>query len=766
MWTAAVAVLSAFGWIAATGQEARAGAEAASPPLSIAVMVSSRHDVCFDPGDVGAIKALTTREQERLNRQGGVHGRRIELRFLDDDGKADRTTENLRTAMSDPSTLAIVGLTSSNRAKEAFDALGKELRASAIPYLSNISVTNLFKDMPNVFTSQSSQDEERVPVMAKFIQRMRFQRVAFAGLADAVYSSAIGDGLRKQLDEGLIMADHRLLSQKEPKDGLQSQKEQKEGLQTQKEQKEVFDEGQLAAAIADIKARNPDLVVLGISGARAGEFIRAMVVAGVTPPTFVAGRIDSLPVELVKAYPSALYQLAWDALPETDNDRLRQLMSRDAPENWVFEGRRIATAPGWANGECKPRAESDANDPLTSANQRAIGRGALHADMVALVAEAARSARHGASVAGLRRQVIEQLTTTYAAGRGVFKGSYDSWSFQSSTRSAARTPFVVVHPPGLDRAQLAPVQFVRVKNGALRQIDTLYVDIDLIRAHRIEDNEKTFFAEFYLSMRDNKNASIESIDFTNSFIDPRTNGRQITVEVLHGGGASDSYPESMKIYKVAGRFTFEPEMSRYPFDTQRFAINVQSKRADHPFVVQPPPADLRDKVVATDGWDVKGQYVGYSEDVVPILDAFTLAPSVVPFHKSSFVWLMKRQTTDYFLRVVVPLGFILIVAYMSFFISTDHFEAIVTIQVTALLSAVALYLSLPKLDSDDATISDRLFVFNYMMVSMMIGISILRVSPYVTDRPWFKNLLRLAHVAGIPAMMGAMALYVYRLIEI
>ena len=57
---------------------------------------------------------------------------------------------------------------------------------------------------------------------------------------------------------------------------------------------------------------------------------------------------------------------------------------------------------------------------------------------------------------------------------------------------------------------------------------------------------------------------------------------------------------------------------------------------------------------------------------------------------------MKRQTTDYFLRVVVPLGFILIVAYLSIFIPRAHFEAIVTIQVTALLSAVALYLALPK----------------------------------------------------------------------
>ena len=743
VWSTLPALALGLVSLAQASDPARAGAEAAPPPLSIAVMISSRPDECYDRGDVGATRALAGREQVRINGQGGIGGRRVELRFLDDQSKAELTTANLRAALSDPSTLAVIGLTSSNRAKTAFEALGKELRDSSIPYISNISVTGLFKDMPNVFTSQSSQDEERVPVMAEFIRRTHLNRVAFAGLSDAVYSKAIGDGLQKRLDPGTLVVDRRLGSKDD-----------------------VLDEGQLSAAVAEIKDKKPDLLVLGIGGERAAAFVRALALAGVTPPLFVGGRIDSLPAELVKVYPSALYQLAWDAPPESDNDRLRQLVSRHRPESWVFEGGKVASAPGWASGECKPRQASEVADPFEPANLRAINRGALNADMVALVAEAARSARPGASVAGLRRQVLEQLTSSYAAGRGVFNGSFEAWSFQAVTRTAVRTPFVVIEPPGLGRTQLAPIQFVRVKDGTLRQIDTMYLDIDLIRAQRVEDNEKTFFAEFYVSMRDNKNASIEAIDFTNAFIDPRTNGRQITVEVLHGGGASDSYPEGMKIYKVAGRFTFEPELSRYPFDTQRFAINIQPKRAELPFVVQPPPAVLRDKAVVTDGWDVKSQYVGYSEDFVPLLDAYTHAPSVVPFHKASFVWMMKRQTTDYFLRVVVPLGFILIVAYLSFFISTAHFEAIVTIQVTALLSAVALYLSLPKLDSDDATISDRLFVFNYMMVSVMIGISILRVSPWVTDKAWFKNVLRVAHILGIPLMIGAMAFYIYRQIDL
>jgi exodeoxyribonuclease VII large subunit len=40
-------------------------------------------------------------------------------------------------------------------------------------------------------------------------------------------------------------------------------------------------------------------------------------------------------------------------------------------------------------------------------------------------------------------------------------------------------------------------------------------------------------------------------------------------------------------------------------------------------MTQPPPHDLRDKQVTTDGWDPKSQYVGYDEDFVPVIDAFT-----------------------------------------------------------------------------------------------------------------------------------------------
>jgi hypothetical protein len=100
---------------------------------------------------------------------------------------------------------------------------------------------------------------------------------------------------------------------------------------------------------------------------------------------------------------------------------------------------------------------------------------------------------------------------------------------------------------------------------------------------------------------------------------------------------------------------------------------------------------------------------------------------------------------------------------MSIFIPLSKFEAIVTIQVTALLSAVALYLALPKVDAGEGTtISDRVFLFAYSAVSLMIVISILRSRPVALSR-WVGKSLGVVHVVLIPLLVAAMTLYVYSL---
>src|SRR5262245_13729699 len=724
-----------FSMLLATSRaQAQADTGAAAQSPSIAIFVSSPKNQCYDNGVAAAIEQLAKAEQKRINASGGVLRRTLDLQFLDDRQDDARALANMKQALANPNTIAMIGLSQTTRASAVFDAVGSDIGASGIPFLSDITVNSIFEKQRNVFTMRPSQDDERLPVMEAFIKARAIKRPAFVGLKDQLFSSSLGDGLKSSEVLSLV-ADHRLAAKPDP--------------------------AAIAAVVSDLKQKNADLVILAVGGARTAEILAAFADAGMTPPLFVTGRIETIVERSGREYPGDIYQLAWDNLPDIFSERLRERVIRNGLDRWIFEGAKVPEAPGWKTGECKARPAA-APDVYDSRNMLAIGRGTQYADMVALVAEALKSADPRANTAGLRAHLLKQLNTTYAAGVGAFRGSFENWSFRPGSRAADRTPFIVMRPSGLGASQLAPLQFVRLRSDTLRKVDTLYLDVDLIRLHRVEDDDKSFFADFYLSMRGN-NASIKQVEFANSFVDPKTNDRQITVRTLHEAGPSEVYPPEMSIYLVSGKFTFEPRLASYPFDTQRFAITIQAKSGEAPFIIQPPPHSLRDRAAQTDGWFPLDQYVGYDEDFVPTIDAWTLRQSIVPFYRASYVWLMQRQTADYYLRVVAPLAFILAVAYMSIFIPLIHFEAIVTIQVTALLSAVALYLALPKVDADGGTtISDRVFLFAYCAVSLMIVISILRTTRPVVYVRWVAKSLSLAHIVLIPLLVAAMTLYVYR----
>jgi len=67
-------------------------AEASGRPVTVKVLLSSRSDACYDPGDTLAIKRLTRIEQQRVNESGGIAGRKLQVEFLDDqrDNEQDR----------------------------------------------------------------------------------------------------------------------------------------------------------------------------------------------------------------------------------------------------------------------------------------------------------------------------------------------------------------------------------------------------------------------------------------------------------------------------------------------------------------------------------------------------------------------------------------------------------------------------------------------------------------------------------------------------
>ncbi len=724
-------------------------------PVSISIFVSSDANGCYEPGLVRAIKQFTRAEAERINAAGGIAGHPLDLRIADDYSNSGKTVANVSRALSNERLLAMIGVSSSTRGKALFDAIGQQIGASNVPFITEISLNRLFAPYGNVFTLASSVDNE-LDVLATFIGQKGFKRPAFVGLKEHLYVKALGDGMKARLSgagagagavaepgkagvskAGLVAANVESNDDGDRSDGgdrNDGYDDNPRGLVADirvKIDAYVLKQAQGEQIAAELKAARPDVLLLGIGSGAGGQLLKYLANADLKIPVFIVyGRISRMLRRAGTIDPNwPFFQFAWDGVPNAYNERLRQRIWRAGTANWLFDDTPVA--PGSENWR-KQGCEITKKTPLAildDRNRRAIGRGAQYRDMLALIAEAAKNAPSKASLAQLRAHIVARISR-YSMGRQVSRGWWRDWSFTRNRTSAADT-LIVSRPSGDSGIVLADQQYARV-NGKLEPRPVVYFSLDLISISRIETNDKSFDAEFYLSLKSkDPSINISSIDFTNAYRSQAGHKRLVSWREIHNGDAGTNFPKDVKLYKVSGKFTFHPNLSHYPFDTQRLSISFQPASTAQPFLIQPPTKAAREGHFELDGWQAKDQYVGSDQDIIPTIDKHVSEKRIVPFYKFNYSWVVRRIAVDYFQRVVVPLGFILLVTYFSIFLTHNRFESIMGIQVTALLSAIALYLALPKIDSDQATLSDKIFMITYAGVSFMIGLSILKDSRLV-----------------------------------
>lgn len=735
-WLVAAVFVAAA--LAMRSGEARADtADAATAKYSIGVFVSQPADRCYDMGVVRAISHFIQRRVEELNQLPEFADRRLRADIYNDYSDPALAVANVKKVLDNPTTLAMVGLSGSNRAKAVFDGLGPDIAKRNIPFITDLTATGVLDPYPSTFTMRPSQESERVPVLLQFLKDQKFAKPAFVGMAENAASDELAGLLASGADAVPLVTTEYL----PVKDGKAS-------------------EMNLKAAIENLKTKDADITFVMLGASAVEQFLTEAVAAGLRSDVFVLTENENaLRSDVARAFGANLYQLAWQNLPEVYGSRLRREVMKHPTDRWLFPDIPNLSPEGQVAKACKPPADGFATDVFDNVNLRALNRGSRYGDMVGLMGEIVKTSSPGLTLEELRARIAREMTTTFASGRGTFSGEFSNWSFNPASRTVSQTPLILKKSRNLQNPRLAPRQYAKLRNNTLRTIQTVYMDVDLTRLFRVDDNEKSFFADFFLTMDADSGVPVTAIEFSNAFFDADSGGQKITLQPINEGADKGIYPGGVRIYKVTGKFMMHPDYSHYPFDTQLFPIELKPKSGELAFIVQPPPARLRDRVLETDGWAMRDQYVGYDEDYIPVTDAKTDEKSIVPFYKAEFSYVMQREATDYYLRVVVPLAFILIVAYLSIFIPREHFEAVVTIQVTALLSAVALYLSIPKVGNDAATISDRIFLIDYLAVSAMIAISIARVNPWMRHRLRIDSLFKWLHVLGMPLLVAGMIYY-------
>jgi ABC-type branched-subunit amino acid transport system substrate-binding protein len=116
-----------------------------------------------------------------VNRQGGIHGRRIELITLDDGGNEAKAKENAQRLISEHKVLALFGFIS----RPSSVAGAKVASESRTPFIGPFSGTPaLYKYDPYIFTVRASYDDELYSMVNQLVMTGH-KRIGFAYLNDA-----------------------------------------------------------------------------------------------------------------------------------------------------------------------------------------------------------------------------------------------------------------------------------------------------------------------------------------------------------------------------------------------------------------------------------------------------------------------------------------------------------------------------------------------------------------------------------------------------
>lgn len=668
---------------------------------TIAVHISSSSD--GGPEEVHAIRDFVERRAKAINDLGGIRGHALKIKFFDDQSQVEKTKANVAEALKDPQLIAMVGLWNSTRGSEVMDAVG----ASGIPLISELSVEALFSKHRNIYTLTRAVTDEQ-EVFLSFM-RDRFKSLAFVGLEGDLYTTAFHDHL-KSADQSIPIVSSAWI-----KGEIADQRDD------------------IDRVIEDIRAGQADMIFLSIGSRRGEEFLARLNSHNINVPVFIAlGSINGVVTAPGggKHYAGGLYEIAEGGIANLNNERLEQLMRN--PERM---------------------------GGIDTFSPYAIGYGARYADLVAMLAEMANKSPSGypARVADYLVDELGQLRES----RRVWRGWAQDWTFTTDRASAERS-LLVWRPEGSEKSILAPVQYVR-DAGRMRAVPVLYVHLDMVRISHVDSNDRSFEAEFFFTMRSRGEIPIKAIEFTNAKRSQDSAKPLISIRRVHREAELGPHQSSARIYKVSGRFNFNPDLRKYPFDEQIFSISFQPATTAAAFFLQPPSEDVRGQSFDVDGWKLNGHYVGTKELIIRSISDATGAERVIPYYNFNYTWVMQRQVTDYLLRVVVPLAFIMIVAYVAHFIPTARFEAIMGIQVTALLSAIALYLALQQPASDEATLSDEIFVMAYAAITAMIALSVLEVNSNLTDATGALRIIHAIQIYVVPII--ALGLIAYILIS-
>jgi branched-chain amino acid transport system substrate-binding protein len=267
------------------------------------------------------------------------------------------------------------------------------------------------------------------------------------------------------------------------------------------------------------------------------------------------------------------------------------------------------------------------------------------------------------------------------------------------------------------RGQLisAPQQFVRVNSPAAIDVEretaagkvfhfgkqlvwnqrVVYTGIDVNKISRIDQGRGVFAADFFLWFRYLGDDDVLDVEFT-SAVDKGFDSKSPVAARTVGG-------MKYRLYRVRGEFKSVFNFRDYPFDSQELVLRLQNARLTRDQVVYAVdtfglrlPREPSSNVKAYSSlaqWRFQG--LRYFQDTLTSNstrgdpDAFT-DNSETEFSGFNAVALLQRRTAIFLIKVMVPLGLLVLVLFVTLFFPVSLTKERLTVAISGLLASAVL----------------------------------------------------------------------------
>jgi hypothetical protein len=253
----------------------------------------------------------------------------------------------------------------------------------------------------------------------------------------------------------------------------------------------------------------------------------------------------------------------------------------------------------------------------------------------------------------------------------------------------------------------------------------------------IDVKNNTFLADFYLWFRWSGDVDPSgSMELVN-LVEPWSLYKDAIYKDDAGKEKPDLLPDGCKFqqYHAQGRFAHPFDLSAYPLDRQEVSIRLEDSKytSDELYYIADNKDSRVDPQMEIPGWIIRasGGEVTRHDYASPMGDPRL---SGLPCSQFRFTLKLGRPLVGYLSKTLVPIGFILLITMLIFFISPRYFEGRVGLAVTTLISAVALQLTtsadLPQVGY--LVLIDKLYNLSYVMILFAMLESVVAVR-------WFDN---------------------------